>query len=113
MSSTHSETNGEPKREDFMVHEQGTCSNSELTHPQIPLSKSRLNQFKMQQQGNKAFKSHNVADCASQKEPKRWLKEENPDNVHGRRGAVNSHFLFLLKMKDKHFSSLPAPPSTE
>ncbi|MBW0528826.1 hypothetical protein O181_068541 [Austropuccinia psidii MF-1] len=33
MSLTQSERNGEPRRDNFMAHEQGTQSNSELTHP--------------------------------------------------------------------------------
>ncbi|MBW0460425.1 hypothetical protein O181_000140 [Austropuccinia psidii MF-1] len=35
ISPNHSETNDEPRRDNFMAHE-GTQSNSELTHPQIP-----------------------------------------------------------------------------
>ncbi|MBW0552339.1 hypothetical protein O181_092054 [Austropuccinia psidii MF-1] len=113
MSPTQSETNYEPRRDDFMAHEQGTQSNSELTHPQIPLTQSMLNQSKMRQQRNQAHKANNVAKRASQKEQQKWLKAELPENVHGMRSAVHTHFLFLLKVRDKDFSSLPAPPSTE
>ncbi|MBW0533368.1 hypothetical protein O181_073083 [Austropuccinia psidii MF-1] len=49
MSLTQSETNYEPKGDDFMAHEQGTPLNSELTHPQIPLTQSMLNQSEMRQ----------------------------------------------------------------
>ncbi|MBW0518076.1 hypothetical protein O181_057791 [Austropuccinia psidii MF-1] len=34
-------------------------------------------------------------------------------NVHGMRSPVHTHCLFLLKVRDTDFSSLPAPPSTE
>ncbi|MBW0471846.1 hypothetical protein O181_011561 [Austropuccinia psidii MF-1] len=34
-------------------------------------------------------------------------------NFHGMRSAVHSPCLFLLKVRDKDFSSLPAPPRTE
>ncbi|MBW0542212.1 hypothetical protein O181_081927 [Austropuccinia psidii MF-1] len=36
MSPTQSDTNDEPRRDNLMAHEQGTQSNSEFTHPQIP-----------------------------------------------------------------------------
>ncbi|MBW0471187.1 hypothetical protein O181_010902 [Austropuccinia psidii MF-1] len=36
MSLTQSETNDEPRRDNFMAHEQGTQSNSEFTHPHCP-----------------------------------------------------------------------------
>ncbi|MBW0501530.1 hypothetical protein O181_041245 [Austropuccinia psidii MF-1] len=65
MSLTQSETNDEPRRDNFMAHEQGTQSNSEFTHPQMPLSQVVLNQSEMRQQRNQAFKAHNVAKCAS------------------------------------------------
>ncbi|MBW0500316.1 hypothetical protein O181_040031 [Austropuccinia psidii MF-1] len=67
----------------------------------------------MRQRRNQAHKSHNVAKCASQKEKQRWLKAELPENFHEMRSAVHAHFLFLLKVRDKDFSSLPAPPSKE
>ncbi|MBW0543046.1 hypothetical protein O181_082761 [Austropuccinia psidii MF-1] len=67
----------------------------------------------MRQQRNKACKAHNIEKCASQKEQQRWLKAEIPENVHGMRSAVHAHCLFLLKVRDKDFSSLPAPPTTE
>ncbi|MBW0503270.1 hypothetical protein O181_042985 [Austropuccinia psidii MF-1] len=108
-----SPTQSEPRGEDFTVHEEGTHSNSDFTHPQIPLSQSMLNQSEMRKQRNQGHKAHNVEKCASQKEQKRWLKVELPDNFHGMRSHVHSNFLFLLKVKDKDFASLPAPPSTD
>ncbi|MBW0487166.1 hypothetical protein O181_026881 [Austropuccinia psidii MF-1] len=113
MSETQSERNDEPRRDNFMAHEQGTESNSYFTHPQMPLARSILDQCKMRQRRNKACKAHNVAKRASQKEQQKWLKAELPENVHGMRSALHSHCLFLLKVRDKDFSSLPAPPSTE
>ncbi|MBW0542323.1 hypothetical protein O181_082038 [Austropuccinia psidii MF-1] len=113
MSPTQSERNDEPRRDNFMAHEQGTQSNSQFTHPQMPLSWSMLNQSEIRQQRNKARKAHNVEKCASQKEQKKLLKAELPENFHGMRSAVHAHCLFLLKVRDKDFSSLPAPPSTE
>ncbi|MBW0471513.1 hypothetical protein O181_011228 [Austropuccinia psidii MF-1] len=113
MCPTQSETNDEPRGYNFMVHEKGAQSNSEFTHPQMPLTKSMLNKSKMRQQRNQACKAHHVAKRASQKEQQRWLRVELPENVHGMRSAVNAHCLFLLKVRDKDFSSLPAPPSTE
>ncbi|MBW0475081.1 hypothetical protein O181_014796 [Austropuccinia psidii MF-1] len=68
MSPTQSEANDEPRRENFITHEQGTQSNSEFTHPQLPLSQSMLDPSKMKQQRNEACKAHNVAKHASQKE---------------------------------------------
>ncbi|MBW0542196.1 hypothetical protein O181_081911 [Austropuccinia psidii MF-1] len=113
MSPSQSEGNDEPRRDNFTVHEQGTQSNSEFTHPQMPLCRSMLKQFEMRQQRNQACKAHNVAKCASQKEKQKWLKAELPENVHEMRSAVHDHCLFLLKVRDKDFSSLPTPPSTE
>ncbi|MBW0477932.1 hypothetical protein O181_017647 [Austropuccinia psidii MF-1] len=113
MSPIQSEINNEPSRDNFMVHEQSTRSNSEFTHPQIPLAQSMLNQSEMRQQRNKARKAHNVAERASQKEKQKWLKVELPENVHGMRSALHAHCLFLLKVRDKDFSSLSEPPSTE
>ncbi|MBW0473308.1 hypothetical protein O181_013023 [Austropuccinia psidii MF-1] len=49
MSPTQNERIDEPRRENFMAHEQGTQSNSEFTHPQMPLSRSMLNQSEMRQ----------------------------------------------------------------
>ncbi|MBW0585658.1 hypothetical protein O181_125373 [Austropuccinia psidii MF-1] len=49
MSLTQSERNVESMRDNFTVHEQGTQSNSEVTHPQIPLAQSMLNESKMRQ----------------------------------------------------------------
>ncbi|MBW0554435.1 hypothetical protein O181_094150 [Austropuccinia psidii MF-1] len=67
----------------------------------------------MRQKRNQAHKAHNVAKRASRKEQQKWLKVELPENVHGMRSAVHAHCLFLLKVRDKDTSSLPAPPSTE
>ncbi|MBW0462368.1 hypothetical protein O181_002083 [Austropuccinia psidii MF-1] len=113
MSPTQIERNYEPRRENFMVHEQGTQSNSEFTHPQMALSQSMLEQSEMRQRRNQACKAHNVAKRASQKEQQKWLKAGLPENVHKMRSALHTHFLFLLKVRDKDFSLLPAPPSTE
>ncbi|MBW0561887.1 hypothetical protein O181_101602 [Austropuccinia psidii MF-1] len=54
-----------------------------------------------------------LAKRASQKQKQKWLKAELPENFHEMNSAVHSHCLFLLKVRDKDFSSLPAPPSTE
>ncbi|MBW0491329.1 hypothetical protein O181_031044 [Austropuccinia psidii MF-1] len=113
MSPTQSARNYEPRRDNFTAHEKGTESNSAFTHPQMPLAQSMLNQSEMIQQRSKACKAHNMAKCASQKEQQKWLKAELPENFHGMRSAVHAHCLFLLKVRDKEFSSLPAPPSTE
>ncbi|MBW0569164.1 hypothetical protein O181_108879 [Austropuccinia psidii MF-1] len=94
MSPTQSERNDEPRRDDFTAHEQGTQSNSEFTHPQMGLAHTMLGQFEPE-------------------EAKKWLRAELPENVHGMRSAVHAHCLFLLKVRDKEFSSLAAPPSTE
>ncbi|MBW0497763.1 hypothetical protein O181_037478 [Austropuccinia psidii MF-1] len=67
MSPNHSETNDEPRRENFMAHEQGTQSNREFTHPQMPLAQSMLEQSEVRQQGNQDCKSHNMAKHARQK----------------------------------------------
>ncbi|MBW0548816.1 hypothetical protein O181_088531 [Austropuccinia psidii MF-1] len=72
-----------------------------------------LNQSKMSQERKQASKAHNVEKCASQKEQQKFLKVELPDNFHGMISAVRAHFLFLLKVKDKDFSSLPAPSRKE
>ncbi|MBW0588918.1 hypothetical protein O181_128633 [Austropuccinia psidii MF-1] len=79
----------------------------------MPITQSMLVQSEMRQKRNQAFKAHNVAKRASQKEKQKWLKAELPENVHGMRSAVHSHYLFLLKVRDKDFSSLPEPTSTE
>ncbi|MBW0492924.1 hypothetical protein O181_032639 [Austropuccinia psidii MF-1] len=113
MFPTQSEMNGEPRRDNFMAHEKGTQANSGFTHPQTHLSQSIVDQSEMRQQRNQPDKSHNEAKHARQKEKKRFMKEELPDNVHGMPSAVHSHCLFLPKVKEKDFSSLPAPPSTE
>ncbi|MBW0558329.1 hypothetical protein O181_098044 [Austropuccinia psidii MF-1] len=76
MSLTQSERNDEPRRDNFMAHEQGTQSHNEFTHPQMALSQSMLEQSEMRQQRNQDHKSHNVAKHASQKEKQKWLKAE-------------------------------------
>ncbi|MBW0501644.1 hypothetical protein O181_041359 [Austropuccinia psidii MF-1] len=68
MSPNHSETNDEQKRENLMAHEEGTQSNSVFTDLQIPLAHSMPEQSEIQQQRNQAYKAHNVAKRASQKE---------------------------------------------
>ncbi|MBW0583427.1 hypothetical protein O181_123142 [Austropuccinia psidii MF-1] len=83
MSLAQSETNDEPRRENFTAHEEGTQSNSEFTHPQMPLAQSMLYESEIRQQRNQACKGHNVANCASKKEQQRWNIEELPENVHG------------------------------
>ncbi|MBW0533253.1 hypothetical protein O181_072968 [Austropuccinia psidii MF-1] len=113
MSPNPSEKNNEPRRDNFMAHEEGTKSHSEFIHPQIPLAQSSLEQSKIRQKRNQACKAHNVEKRASPKEQQRWLKVEIPENVYGMRSDVHTHFLLLLKVRDKDFSSLPAPPSTE
>ncbi|MBW0497459.1 hypothetical protein O181_037174 [Austropuccinia psidii MF-1] len=113
MSPTHSETNDEPRRDNFMVHEEGTQSNSEYNHSQIPIAQSMLEQLEIRKKGKQAGKAHDVSKHASQKEQQRWLKAELPENVHGIKSAVYAHCLFLLKLRDKDFSPLPAPPRTE
>ncbi|MBW0511183.1 hypothetical protein O181_050898 [Austropuccinia psidii MF-1] len=47
VSLTQSERNDVPRRDNFTAHEQGTQSNSEFTHPQMPLAQSKLDQSKM------------------------------------------------------------------
>ncbi|MBW0513820.1 hypothetical protein O181_053535 [Austropuccinia psidii MF-1] len=96
-----------------MVHEEGTQSKSEFTHPQMPLAQSMFEQSKIRHPRNQAHKALNVAKFASQKEQRKWLKAEIPENVHGMRSAVHAHCLLPLKVRYKDFSSLPAPPSTE
>ncbi|MBW0581932.1 hypothetical protein O181_121647 [Austropuccinia psidii MF-1] len=113
ISPTQMETNDEPRRDDFTEHEHGTQSNSEFTHPQMPLAQSMLEQSKVRQQRNQACKAYNMEKCVSQKEQQKWLKAELPENFHGMRSAVHAHCLFLLKVRDKDFSSLPEPPNIE
>ncbi|MBW0495447.1 hypothetical protein O181_035162 [Austropuccinia psidii MF-1] len=78
MFPNHSETNDEPSRDNFMVHEEGTQSNSEFTHPQMPLNQSMLEQSEIRQKRNQACKAHNGPKRASQKEQQRWLKAKLP-----------------------------------
>ncbi|MBW0492414.1 hypothetical protein O181_032129 [Austropuccinia psidii MF-1] len=68
MSPTQSEPNDEPRGDNFTVHEQGPQSNSEFTHPQMPLTQSMLNQSEMRQKRNQAHKAQNIAKHARQKE---------------------------------------------
>ncbi|MBW0507481.1 hypothetical protein O181_047196 [Austropuccinia psidii MF-1] len=68
--SAQSEISYEPRGDNLIAHEQETESNSEFTHPQMPLSQSMLDQSKMRQQRNQAHKAHNMAKRASQKEQK-------------------------------------------
>ncbi|MBW0549514.1 hypothetical protein O181_089229 [Austropuccinia psidii MF-1] len=82
ISPTQMEPNDQPRRDNFTVHEHGTKSNSEFTHPQMGLSQSMLEQSEVRQQRNQAHKSHNVAKRASQKEQQKWLEAELPENVH-------------------------------
>ncbi|MBW0585713.1 hypothetical protein O181_125428, partial [Austropuccinia psidii MF-1] len=49
----------------------------------------------------------------SNKGATKMVRAELPENVHGMISAVHAHCLFLLKVRDNDFSSLPAPPSTE
>ncbi|MBW0489277.1 hypothetical protein O181_028992 [Austropuccinia psidii MF-1] len=113
MFLNHSEANDEPRSDNLMAHEEGTQSKSEFTYPQIPLAQSMPEKSQVRQQRNQACKAHNVAKREIQKEKQRWLKAELLENMHGMRSAAHSHCLFLLKVRDKDFSSLPAPPSTE
>ncbi|MBW0513995.1 hypothetical protein O181_053710 [Austropuccinia psidii MF-1] len=85
MSLNHSEKNDEPRRDDFMVHGEGTQSSSEFTHPQMPLAQSMLEPSKIRQQRKQACKAHNVEKRASQKEKQRWLQAELAENFHGMR----------------------------
>ncbi|MBW0573165.1 hypothetical protein O181_112880 [Austropuccinia psidii MF-1] len=78
MSPTQMETNVEPQRDNFTAHENGTQSNSEFTHPQMPLAKSMLEESKVRQQRNQACKAHNVEKREIQKEQKKGLKAELP-----------------------------------
>ncbi|MBW0480315.1 hypothetical protein O181_020030 [Austropuccinia psidii MF-1] len=67
MCSTQSKTNDEPRRDNFTANEQGTQSNSEFTHPQMPLAQSMLDKSEMRNQRKQARKAHNVEKHASQK----------------------------------------------
>ncbi|MBW0490160.1 hypothetical protein O181_029875 [Austropuccinia psidii MF-1] len=68
MSLNHSETNDEPRRDDFMRNGDGTQSNSEFTHPQMPLAQSMLEKSKIRMQRNQACKAQNLEKHANQKE---------------------------------------------
>ncbi|MBW0516321.1 hypothetical protein O181_056036 [Austropuccinia psidii MF-1] len=113
MSPTQSRKNGKPRREDLVVHEEVTRENSGFTHPQMALTQSFFHQSEMRQKRDQSFKAHNMEKGVRQKHKKRWLKVELPVTVHGMRSAVYAHFLFLLKVKDKDFSSLPEPSIIE
>ncbi|MBW0499647.1 hypothetical protein O181_039362 [Austropuccinia psidii MF-1] len=113
MSPNHSQKNDEPRRDNFTAHEEGTQSNTKLTYPQMPIAQSMLKQSEIRKQRKQAHKARNVAKGESQKEQQRWVKVELPENVYGMRSAIHPHCLFLLKVRDKDFSSLTAPPSTE
>ncbi|MBW0551483.1 hypothetical protein O181_091198 [Austropuccinia psidii MF-1] len=79
----------------------------------MALGQSMLEQLEVRQQRNQVHKAHNVAKHSSQKKQTKCLKVELLENVHGMRSAVHAHCLFLLKVRDKNFSSLPEPPRTE
>ncbi|MBW0462411.1 hypothetical protein O181_002126 [Austropuccinia psidii MF-1] len=111
MSQNQSETNCEPRRNNFMAHDNETQAKSEFTHPQMPIDQIMLYQSEMSQKRNQACKYQNLVKNASQKEQKRCQKAEFPDNVNGMRSGVHTHCLFLLKVKDKDFYSLPAQTS--
>ncbi|MBW0517410.1 hypothetical protein O181_057125 [Austropuccinia psidii MF-1] len=53
-SSTQRETNGEPRRENFIMQEEGTQENNEFTHPQISLSQSIPHQSEIRKQRHQA-----------------------------------------------------------
>ncbi|MBW0473937.1 hypothetical protein O181_013652 [Austropuccinia psidii MF-1] len=79
----------------------------------MTFTQGMLDQSEMRQRRNQARKAHNVGKRESQKAQQRWLKAELPENVHGMRSAAHARFLFLLKVRDKNFSSLPGQPRTE
>ncbi|MBW0468727.1 hypothetical protein O181_008442 [Austropuccinia psidii MF-1] len=113
MSSTQSATNGEQMRDNLTAHEEEAQTNSDFTNPQMPHAQTILDQYKIRKQRNQVLKAHNMLKHESSKEKQRWLKEELPDNFNEMRSAVHAHCVLLLKVKDKDFSSLPDPPSTE
>ncbi|MBW0494126.1 hypothetical protein O181_033841 [Austropuccinia psidii MF-1] len=112
MPATQSETNDEPSGDNLMAHEKDTQSNSEFTHPQMPLAQSMLNQSKTRQKRNQACKAHNVVKHAIQKEQQRWLKW-NFQNFPWDVISFTYPCFCLLKGRDKDFCSLPQPPRTE
>ncbi|MBW0496747.1 hypothetical protein O181_036462 [Austropuccinia psidii MF-1] len=57
MSPNHSETNDEPRRDDFMAHEEGSQSNIEFTHPKMPLAQSMLEQSEVRQKSSQCGKT--------------------------------------------------------
>ncbi|MBW0519319.1 hypothetical protein O181_059034 [Austropuccinia psidii MF-1] len=56
MSHNHSETNDEPRRDNFMAHEEGTQSNSEFNHPQITSPRVCLNNPRSDSKGTRLAK---------------------------------------------------------
>ncbi|MBW0525634.1 hypothetical protein O181_065349 [Austropuccinia psidii MF-1] len=78
MSPNQSEKNDDLRRDDLMEDEEGTQSNSEFTHPQMPITQSMLEKSEVRKKRNQARKAHNVQKRASQKEQERWLKSELP-----------------------------------
>ncbi|MBW0550837.1 hypothetical protein O181_090552 [Austropuccinia psidii MF-1] len=64
MFPNHSETNDDPRRNDIMMHEEGTQSNSEFTQ-------SMVEQSKIRHQRNQACKAQNAAKHSSQKKKQR------------------------------------------
>ncbi|MBW0460286.1 hypothetical protein O181_000001 [Austropuccinia psidii MF-1] len=107
MSPNHSETNDEPRRDNFMTHEEGTPSNSDFTHPQMPIAQSILEQSETRLSKLTMWKMYKPEGAT------KMAESRIPKNVHGMRSAVHAHCLFLLEVRDKDFSSPPAPPSAE
>ncbi|MBW0520552.1 hypothetical protein O181_060267 [Austropuccinia psidii MF-1] len=70
MSPNHSETDDEPRRDNFMVHEEGTQSNREFTHSQMTITQSILEQCEIRKQRNKALTAHNVANVQARRRKK-------------------------------------------
>ncbi|MBW0542228.1 hypothetical protein O181_081943, partial [Austropuccinia psidii MF-1] len=70
ISPPQSETNDEPRGDNFTAHEEGTQSNSEFTHPQMPLVQSMLNQSEMRKQRNQAHQAQNVANVQARRRRK-------------------------------------------
>ncbi|MBW0580181.1 hypothetical protein O181_119896 [Austropuccinia psidii MF-1] len=56
ISPTQMETNDEPRRDNFTVHEHGTHSNSEFTHPQCPFPRVCLNNLRSDSKGARLIK---------------------------------------------------------
>ncbi|MBW0505084.1 hypothetical protein O181_044799 [Austropuccinia psidii MF-1] len=77
MSPNNSETNDEPRRDDFMAHEEGTQSNSEFNHQQMCLSKSMLEQSEIRQQRSQACKQEGSTRMAERGTPINFPWDEN------------------------------------